>query len=648
MESLTFTVNDSAKKSDISVTSVGAVRVGGASQRRNSGDAVPLFTGPHLPLRVSAGEAASASASGSGSREGTPHLSCDFAPTTPLLAKTQRSPHYLPQLSFAEETRTSPLLPPHTDAKTKAASTALSTHVVRRLCPLSPLALPAPSSSSSSSSPVCATAAIGTAGGSTSAESGVATVATSPGICTTEQQRHYSAGNAYATHRSFGGGDDGALPQAVPSKVTRFEQRRIPPPPPATPAGGLADTSSNVNKGATAATATTAIAVTKAELKQVVVDGAPCLDAPRNSPSPSGLWTCRPASSVASPCARSTDHPSNDPHSPITPAVCVTASIPVAAKEREESTAGACGVRALTPPRRPTVAQRVPPSVPPLPSPLAVLEAADRETAQRVPGLSYRRCCGRHRQRLLGTGGVKELRYDVQPVTVHPSRPSCMLGGESSNSDATCNHSGGGSSSSSPFVHRDRGDEEDVRNGGSSAPRETLNNVTKTHIAAEAMTVVTPPSSSSLKVAAEGVCDVDAGTLLRPPQDRSLQSQASPPPLRCVSSRSHVSLVSRCSTPENILMDGGSAVVRRGDASPKPHSSGGALLRRSLPSERLFARPSSTSLTTDGHREGSGWSRSDAGTWGGSGRCLNLSTLTISCAPALDSFSTNSDSSLYP
>lgn len=631
----------------------------------------------------------STSNSGSGSAATSP---CSVAPhaatsPAPLYGKVQRSPHHLPQLNLAEEARNSPLMPnasatrdafslgcsggeggyiktspiaPATEEQ-QAFATALGLRRVpsRRLLPIVPLDPPA--------------LAAGAADAANHPEMSPL-VARSP----TSTPRAFARPrggdvSAFSAHTAFSG-----FPRSA--KAPTFEQRRIPLPPPATVEGSSAQntnsssSSTAVPRGAVAmpgslvaASVPRSPALTDGRDKKAAAVSTPLRveELARSHGLAGHRSRCGPlVASAASPMRRIVDR-SGISHSPISPSALTGAwattttaaaahltSVASSAAATPTATRGilftpmsfesapAEGLdrpmmRAPTSLRCPTDADvpEQPQLQQPLP-PVATADLADRAQAQMVREMLQWRRGGRHRPLQLRTRTPDDVRYAVQPVTVLPTRALHVFGSNKGESVV---------SGEAAAVSASPGSRARVALPLSPTPD------SETSISAVELVPMPPTGSAwnSVGSAAQmtGTNELleDAMRLQEPPQHQQPQQQLHHH--RAGASRSHTSLVSRCSTPEAARVDG-SAVLRRSEASPK-HGAG--TLRRSLPSDRAFACPSSTSLHGEAHREGSGWSRSEVGgPWGGSSRHLNLSTLTISCAPALGSFSTNSDSSLMP
>lgn len=439
-----------------------------------------------------------------------------------------------------------------------------------------------------------------------------------------------------------------------------------------------------------------------ADTRLQVTRGAPA------PPVPLAVTRSTSASSVASSLQSRGGDSDSQPHSPASPLSLVspaavagrrgTLFAPVsfgsAAREERPGSGEAANVRAPTSLRSRGSAP-LPPPLPPMPptppssaSSSAGAEGkktdlADREQAQMVRDLLHYRRCGQHRGLLMRTRNRDDLRYGVQPVTVQPSRPAHMLGneqmffnvedvdGEEIEEDDNNNMSGNRANSDITAGILTTSAATAAAAVAATKPRSTTGEMDGTVSAIEIVTTATAAETTAVlrranATASHGSHNSMEGAASRQHDGSFAQIKDVPPSQqqqhshshhsRHASSRSHPSILSRCSTPEGGNVEGGGSSsgtgsgvhFRKNDASPKHGGGAAAGLRRSLPSDRLFARPSSTSLTMDAHREGSGWSRGEAGPWGGSSRHMNLSTLTISCAPALGSFSTNSDSSLFP
>ncbi|KPA84422.1 hypothetical protein ABB37_02398 [Leptomonas pyrrhocoris] len=532
-----------------------------------------------------------------------------------LLSKPRRSSPYLPQLSLAEGHRTSPLSanPEERAGEFNEASLCVplsagwvtgtpTPHLsARRLSPLSLLAVPPSSTSPAVTSTNAATR--------------------SPATCATVEE----------------------TPPAASAKMVAFEQRRIPLPPPAVVANSVDDdesgnaSSSNTDAGSAAATAAVISQPRKtADTKQTKFEAQRCLCTPRTQqqqrqshlapyPPPTGC----PASCSTSSGPQDFDNdgdvrgsvlPSCSMDSTILPQksapTCSTSlftsvCFDVAAEDAPR------GCAPTSPRDLGTATCRLPPMPPCFsPSPpssaidateAAKAGAADREQALVARDLQQWRRCSRHRQLLMRACNVADARYDAQPVTVHPSRPSLVLGSD-------CN------------------DASDEHANNASAALAGLPGMTHDGEVPE-NTVGTPHSAVPYAL---------SEAALRRAEDAARQQES----VRHASARSRTSIISRCSTPDWAGVEGG-VLFRKNEASPRRGGGSGAS-GRSPSLDRLFVRPSSTSVMMDSLRDGSGWSRSEVGLWAGSSRQLNLSILTFTGAPALNSFSPNSDSSLIP
>jgi hypothetical protein len=662
------------------------------SRRRSSGScAAALSTTLHSMPR--GGEtSATSSPCAIRSRENTPHLSYDFVSTCTTAATVtgnchngisaastpQRSSHYLPQLNFAEDVpRSSPLTPfsnaardiedcdegrgaaavtqavasPTTLSEGSRRPTSTFPPHTRRLIPLSPLSLTQPSA---------------------------ATPTTSTVQALPNRDGTWMA-NACTISRTFGGHAAEVAPRASSTKTVVFEQRRIPLPPPAVVATvtGENTCSGNGKINTTNTTSTTTInSDSGAEARQGRGESSTCVHiGPHNlqkSPQES-----RPTSTASSASFSANSHSAESNsgllQSTTSPSLLSTVSpspeggaartmlfVPVSfgvGTGNETQCCGCCStdgvksasVRAPNSLRHASAVQFPLPPMPPAESSATVSDGANCEQAQMVRDLlQWRR--GRNRRLLSRSHTTEDPRYDVQPVTVQSSRPSRVLDSKKAgNSDDAVGYH-------HPSNVRDAGVKTEMT-AVPGMPPKTLD-MDKTLSAIEVLSAVRQPSHpqvlSALEAASRRLGKMASRSMNDVTEEAARQQEASPlrqhQHSRQSSSRSYPSLASRSSTPDCGIADGGGSgvLLRKNDASPKHGGNGGASLRHSLPSDRPFARPSST-LMTDSHREGSGWSRSEiGGPWGGSSRHLNLSTLTISCAPGLGSFSTNSDSSLFP
>ncbi|KAK7202122.1 hypothetical protein NESM_000281300 [Novymonas esmeraldas] len=288
----------------------------------------------------------------------------------------------------------------------------------------------------------------------------------------------------------------------------------------------------------------------------------------------------------------------------------LTGAAPLAATAEAESAADASAASGQ---RRHTLPPLSSPVTRPRASlPLSAFDSAEREQAHMVRGLmQWGRGGGRRNQFLKVTSGSDAYPCALTPLTIHSSRPARAL----ASSGAAV--AGG--------VADTLGDRPD--SGLNVAPT-----------GAVAPTTPTPPSWTR----AEHCIELHRDEEEQQPDLRWQQhphQQQSHHFSRSSATQPRSRTVSRCSTPDIPDLAG---FLRKGDASPKrpPGSS-----RRAHVPERTFPRPSASPLQGEGQWGSGSWSRSGTLPMNSS-RHTNTSTLTISCAPALGSFSTNSENSL--
>ncbi|KPI83982.1 hypothetical protein ABL78_6974 [Leptomonas seymouri] len=565
-------------------------------------------------------------------------------------SELQKRLHQLPQFSFSKDHHDSPLLAngergvvsfdrrssgatlPERERMAALPSRSNARHLSLRL----PLALSScfhPASSYKTST--CSTV--------TSAE---VPVRTRNGISDTVVAQH-------ALHRCLE-----EPPRASSAKVSMFEQRRIPLPPPAMGSNTLGDQSSSGSpRGVSSAPpAIPKPTHTMTGTKQGKSGVQHRSYAQRGKQLQSQQTTPPLPASSAALCVApleeshpdidgslsghvSLSSPLNSTSSPINamaPAMHSSLLAPVSpdtAVRIEKSTNDAPDVQAPTLLRNAGATQF---RLPPLPQPASASSAAAMKadvTALEQPQMGLGLFQWPH-MLLLRTFNTESLCYGVQPATAPSALPLPVV--DINDNDVVIHEH----SNSADLVRPGRSREAQDRLGPMSAIEVTPAALTSPYVAEAALRPVCVAGSRSIHSTVEAALRQQEGSQQQRYPKQQKQHQQ---PVRHAPSRLHTSFVSRCPTPDGVSAETSAPSGKR-EASPK--GVGGGALRRSLPSDRLVARSSSTSLIVDSHRESSGWSRSEVGLWGGSSRHLNVSTLTISCAPAFGSFSANSDSSL--